>query len=40
MHEVTMVCLSNHAFRDELAEVVHDGAQQIIQQAVEVSVLP
>ena len=35
MREDTTVSLSNPAFRDELNEVVHHGAQQIIWQTVE-----
>ena len=35
MDKDTTVSFSNPAFRDELSEVVRDGAQQIIRQAVE-----
>ena len=35
MDKDTTVSFSNPAFRDELSEVVHHGAQRIIRQAVE-----
>ena len=35
IHEAVTVCLSNLVFQDELDELVHDGAQKIIRQAVE-----
>jgi len=35
MSDDTIVCFSNPAFRDELSDLVRDGAQRIIRQAVE-----
>ena len=35
MHEDTTIPFSNPAFRDELSELVSEGAQRIIRQAVE-----
>ena len=35
MHEDTTIPFTNPAFRDELSELVREGAQRIIRQAVE-----
>ena len=35
MHEDTTIPFTNPAFRDELSEMVREGAQRIIRQAVE-----
>jgi hypothetical protein len=35
MSDDTIVSFSNPAFRDELSDLVRDGAQRIIRQAVE-----
>ena len=35
MHEYTTIPFRNPAFRDELSELVREGAQRIIHQAVE-----
>ena len=36
MHKDTTIPFTNPAFRDELSELVREGAQKIIRQAVEV----
>ena len=35
MHKDTTISFTNPAFRDELSELVREGAQRIIRQAVE-----